>query len=105
MAEPATPRASHMEVQALERGRSEGFATAAIALGALSFIHLLGAEKAILAIVLAVLALRSAASKRSRARSWAAIGLSVGYLAIAAATLIIFHDKLGELIHLLQSLS
>ena len=48
------------EGAARRRGRSEGMATAALALGAVAFLNLLGAEKGILAIVLAVLSLRSA---------------------------------------------
>lgn len=103
MTEPA--RSLHQtEAQLLARGRSEGLATAAVAMGALSFIQLLGAEKAILAIVLAVLALRGAPSQQGRRRSYTAIVLGVVYLAITAATLILFHDELGELIRLLQSL-
>ena len=45
------------EGAALRTGRSEGMATAALALGAVAFLNLLGAEKGILAIVLAVLSL------------------------------------------------
>lgn len=103
MTEPArSPQQT--EAQLLARGRSEGLATAAIALGVLSFIQLLGAEKAILAIVLAVLALRGTPSQQGRRRSFAAIALGVVYLAITAVTLILFQDELAELIGLLQSL-
>ncbi len=104
MTGPATLDATPAEGQALARGRSEGLATAAVALGVLSFIQFLGAEKALLAIVLAVLALRGAGSRHSRIRGWVAIGLGSVYLAVTALTLIVFHDKLGELIQLLRSL-
>ena len=48
------------EGAARRRGRSEGLATAALAVGAVAFLNLLGVEKGILAIVLAVLSLRNA---------------------------------------------
>lgn len=100
MPAPATPP----DQQALQRGRSEGFAIAAVALGVLSFIQLLGTEKALLAIVLALLALRGLPSPRNRAQSRIAIALGVLYLAITAITLILFRDGLAELIELLQTL-
>lgn len=100
MPAPAFPS----DQQALRRGRSEGFAIAAVALGALSFIQLLGTEKALLAIVLALLALRSAQSRRTRRQGWTAIALGTLYLAITIATLILFREQLAELIRLLQSL-
>lgn len=89
---------------ALSRGRAEGFAISALALGALSFIQLLGTEKALLAIVLAILALRAAPSPRARIHSRIAIGLGLLYLAITLTALILFRDRFAELIRLLQSL-
>lgn len=85
-------------------GRAEGFAISALALGALSFIQLLGTEKALLAIVLAILALRAAPSPHSRTHSRIAIGLGVLYLVITLTALILFRDRFAELIRLLQSL-
>lgn len=92
------------DLDALRRGRSEGFAIAAVALGALSFIQLLGMEKALLAIVLAILALRGAQSPRARRQGWTAIALGAAYIAVTATALILFRDRFAELIRLLQSL-
>lgn len=86
------------------RGRAEGFAISALSLGALSFIQLLGTEKALLAIVLAVLAMRAAPYPHSRTHSRIAIGLGVLYLVITLTALILFRDRFAELIRLLQSL-
>ena len=104
MIQPSSARAEPTIDQALQRGRSEGFATAAAALGAVSFFQLLGVEKALLAILLAVIALRGAPTLRARRRSWIALGLGGLYVAIAAATVILFPDKVAELAKLLQSL-
>jgi hypothetical protein len=99
-----TPRGTNqIESELLARGRSDGLATAALALGALSFIQLLGAEKAILAIVLALLALRGPL-QQGRGRAVAGIVLGTVYLGVTAVTLVLFRDQLAELIHLLQSL-
>lgn len=95
---------SDTDFQALRRGRGEGFAIAAVALGVLSFIQMLGMEKALLAILLGLLALRSAVTPRSRRQGWTAIALGAAYLAVTITTLIVFRDRLGELIRLLQSL-
>ena len=89
---------------ARERGRSEGFAIAAVALGVLSFIQLLGAEKALLAVVLGILALRGAASPRARTQGRIAIALGAIYLAVTATALVLFRDQFAELIRLLQTL-
>jgi hypothetical protein len=88
----------------LIRGRKEGYATAALALSAVSFTHLLGAEKALLAIVLAVLALRGGRSSVARTRGWAAIALAGIYIVTVATVLVLFHDKLAQLIELLKDL-
>lgn len=98
------PLTDSNDQHALRRGRSEGFAIAALALGALSFVQLLGMEKALLSIVLAVLALRGAVSARSRRHARVAIALGALYLLITATTLIVFRDRLGELVRLLQTL-
>jgi hypothetical protein len=104
MAEPLAPRTDQPLDQAREQGRSEGLATAALALGALSFFQLLGAEKALLAIVLALVALRGARSQQIRRRGWAALVLGGAYLVVTGVTLVLYGDKLGELIRLLQTL-
>src|SRR4051794_32791237 len=85
-------------------GRSEGMATAALALGAVAFLNLLGVEKGILAIVLAVLALRGAPAGPSPRRARIAIALGVVQLATVVMALVLFHDKLRQLIELLRTL-
>lgn len=92
--------------EAFREGKRAGMALAAIASGAVAFISLLGIEKAVLAIVLAVLALRGAAAKsRTRRLAFVAVGLAVLYIVTFAVVMILFYDKLGELIRLLQQMS
>ena len=88
----------------LRKGRSEGMATAAVAIGALAFLNLLGAEKGILAVVLGVLALRNAPPRASQRRARVAIGLGAVQIATVVAVLVLFHDKLRQLIDLLRTL-
>lgn len=83
-------------------GRREGFATAALAIGLLSFVNLLGVEKGLLALVLGIAALSGTRIAARRAR--VAIGLGVLQLCSIALVLILFHEKLGELIALLTKL-
>lgn len=92
------------DAAALRRGRSDGLAFAALALSLVSFTNLLGAEKAALAIVLAVLALRSATPGAVRTRSWAAIALASIYIVSIATVLVMFREELAHLIQLLQDL-
>jgi hypothetical protein len=102
MSGPDGPTADR-EGAALRRGRSEGMATAALALGAVAFLNLLGVEKGILAIVLAVLSLRNApAGPRRRARI--AMALGVVQLATVVTALVLFHDELRQLVELLRTL-
>jgi hypothetical protein len=88
----------------LTRGRREGYATAALALSAVSFTHLLGAEKALLAILLAVMALRGGRSPVARSRGWAAIAIAGVYIVTLLTVLVLFRDELGQLIQLLKTL-
>ena len=60
--EPTPPSERDPLVIVYDRGRREGLATAAIALSATAYLNLLGAEKSILAIALALLASRGADS-------------------------------------------
>jgi len=105
MSEPNYPTKNHAEAAALNKGRGEGLALAALALSIVSFVNMLGAEKALLAIVLAVLGLRSAHSRASRRWCWIAIALASVYVATILLVLVLFHDQLGQLIHLLQTLA
>lgn len=90
--------------QARDDGRRQGLAIAALVLGLISFLNLLGAEKSVLAIVLATLALSGSASRAVRRRSLAAIGLAVIHLITIAMVLMLFRDELGQLFHLLNTL-
>ncbi len=90
---------------AYQRGRRMGLATGALALSVVAFVNLLGLEKSILAGVLALLALRGAAPavdviRRGRV----ALAIAVIHILTVAAVLIVFHDKLLQLLHLLQRL-
>jgi hypothetical protein len=92
---------------AYDEGRRVGLATAALTLSIVAFINLLGLEKSALAIVLASLALvgaspATAAAIRARVRTAIAIG---GVQIVMLLTLlVVFRDRLAQLIHLLQQL-
>jgi Mn2+/Fe2+ NRAMP family transporter len=93
------------DTRAFREGKSAGLAIAAIAGGAVAFISLLGLEKAILAILLAVLARRGAAPEsHTRRLASVAIGLGLLYVVIFAVVMALFRDELGELIRLLQQM-
>jgi hypothetical protein len=101
---PAGPSATETESAARIRGRGEGLAIAAVTLGAVAFINLLGAEKGILAIVFGVLAIRNVRSGPARRQGWIAIVLGAAQIATVVAVLVLFRDKLGQLLELLKSL-
>jgi hypothetical protein len=85
-------------------GRREGLAIAALALGLVSFLNLLGAEKSLLALVLAAVTLSGGCAGRARRRAWIAIGLAALHIVTIAVVLIVFQDKLGQLLGLLRTL-
>jgi hypothetical protein len=98
-----TAHASPAEVtRAHEDGRREGMAIAALAVAMIAFLNLLGAEKSILAAVLAVLAMSGSRSKAVRQRSLIAIGLAMLHIATIVIVLVFFWEELG---HLVQSLN
>jgi hypothetical protein len=109
--EPANPvvQLSEMEKQiaaAFDTGRRAGFATAAVALSVVAFVNMFGAEKAILAIVLAMIALRGSATGlpyRRLART--AIGIASAFIVTVVVVLTVWWDKLAELVTLLAKLS
>jgi hypothetical protein len=88
-------------------GQRYAYATASLLLGIASFINLLSLEKALLAIVFAWLALKSnpppALTER---RTWAWCGLTLGLLmfVLVPALLIVFSDRVRELLTALQRL-
>ena len=89
-----------------DEGRRVGLAIAAIAVAAVAFLSLLGVEKAILALILAVLAFRGAASNSpGRKLAIAAIGIVILYVITVVIVLLVYHEKLAELIRLIQHLS
>ncbi len=91
--------------KAFQEGRQLGLATAALALSIAGFVNLLGAEKPILAGVLALMALQGGASSRAIfSRGRAALVLAAIYLLTIVAVCIVFHDKLLQLLQLLQKL-
>jgi len=91
---------------AYQEGRRLGLATAALALSAVAFVNLLGFEKSILAGVLAILSLEGAApAARILRRGRAALAIAAVHVVTIVAVLVLFHDKLRDLIHLLQKLS
>lgn len=91
---------------AFSRGRQVGLATAALALSIVSFISLLGLEKAILAAVLGIAAWRMTPSNpQGKKRSRLAITISAVYAVIFIVAIVLYYDKFSEFIHMLQQLS
>lgn len=92
---------------AFQRGRRMGLATAALALGVISFLNLLGAEKSLLAIALAFMALRGAELPNQLVRSRARIALMLGVLHMLTIVVILalFQDEFRELLNLVYELS
>jgi hypothetical protein len=93
-------------VQAFEDGRRAGLATAALALSVVAFFSLLGAEKALLAIALGVLARRgSQPGSAGRRLATMAIGVGTVFLITIAFVLIAFWNELVGLVNYLRQLS
>lgn len=97
-----TDEMTQVERAAYSRGRGEGLAIAALAVGGVAFINLLGAEKALLALILAMSAL--GLRDGSSTKAVAAISLSCLYLVTMAGVLIVYRDKIGPLVRLLKDL-
>jgi hypothetical protein len=90
---------------AYEAGRRAGLATAALALSIAAFINLLSLEKSVLAIVLGFLALKGARHRRAEHRfARAAIVIGAVHVVTLVTVLIVFHDRLAELIRLLRQI-
>ncbi len=82
-----------------------GLATGALALSVVAFVNLLGMEKSILAGVLALLALQGAAPAADLIRRGRiALAIAVVHILTVIFLLVVFHDKLLQLLHLLQKL-
>lgn len=92
--------------EAYETGRRVGIGVSALAIGLVSFLSLLGAEKAILAIVLGTLAVRgSNGGTLPRRLGRAAIVLGALFLLTMGLVLIVWWDKVVEFVQLMQQLS
>jgi hypothetical protein len=92
--------------QAFEDGRRAGLATAAMALSLVSFLSLLGAEKALLAIALAIIARRgSQPGSAGRRLATMAIGVATVFLVSIAFILIVFWKELGDFVNYFRQLS
>jgi hypothetical protein len=96
---PPVDRESFLE------GRRTGLAIGALAASAVAFISLLGIEKAILALVLAVLAMRgSAPSTPARRLAWVSLGVVLLYILTFVVVVALLHERLAELIRMLQQM-
>lgn len=92
--------------QAFAAGRRAGLATAALAVSLIAFLSLLGAEKALLAIALGVLARRGAQpGSAGRRLATVAIGIATVFLITITFVLIVFWKQLVDLVHHLMQLS
>ncbi len=90
---------------AFQRGRCMGLATGALALSVVAFVNLLGMEKSILAGVLALLALRGAVPAAGFIRRGRiALAIAAIHILTVVVVLVVLHDKLLQLLHLLQKL-
>jgi NADH:ubiquinone oxidoreductase subunit K len=98
MSSPITNEPTALQV-AYERGRNVGLATGAIALSVVAYVNLLGIEKSLLAIVLAVLALKNArALATPRFRALLALGFAAVHAITVIVVLILFREKLTQLL-------
>jgi hypothetical protein len=103
MAESIDTEAIH---SAHRDGYRLGLATSALALSAVAFVNMLGIEKSVLSAVLALLALQGAKPiDQLLRRGRAALLVSAVYAVTIVTVLVLYHDKLSDLIHLLQKLS
>jgi len=92
--------------EAFRAGRRAGLAVAALVLSMVSFLSLLGAEKAILAIVLGVLAARGAPpASLARRLGIAAVCIGAAFVLTLAVVLVVFWGQVLEFMQLLQKLS
>ena len=91
---------------AFDAGRRVGFGVSALVLSLVGFLSLLGAEKAILAIVLSALAVRG--GKRgtlSRRLGITAISIGSVFVVSLIGVLVVFWDRVVEFITMLEELS
>lgn len=88
-------------------GQKYAYATASLLVGIICYVQLLGMERAILAILFALLALKATPEpKLEKRRLWAKAGLVLGIITmILIPVIVIFKfDQVKELIHAFESL-
>ncbi len=88
-------------------GQKYAYATAALLAGVASYVSLLGMEKGLLALFFAWMALRSSPTPVLTARrGWAKLGavLGAGMVVLVPAALLMFRDRIGDLIAALERL-
>ena len=89
-------------------GQRYTLASLALGLALLSFVNLAGLEKAIVAIILAVKALKPTPEPAlEQRRGWArlAIGLASAHAVLVAAVILLNLDRIGRLIDALRAMS
>lgn len=85
-------------------GWGAGLAMGALSMSVLSYINMLGMEKSIFAIVLAVMVLRGANTPLAHSRARWALGIAIFHVGLILASLVLFRDSLLRLLHLLATL-
>ena len=92
--------------EAFRAGRCVGFGISALTLALVGFVSLLGAEKAILAIVLGILAIRgSGRGTQARRLGIAAISVGTFFILALVVSLVLFWGQIQHFIQMLQKLS
>ncbi len=87
-------------------GRRDGFGIAAIVVGIVTFVSLLGIEKAVVAIVLGALAMQGARQgSRARRLGGAALILAITFEVAFIVLIIVFREQVGAFISALEALS
>jgi hypothetical protein len=89
-------------------GQRYMLATLALVLALLSFFNLAGLEKAVVAVVLAIRALRPGPGPQLEARrGWArlAVGLGIAHIVLLATVILLNLDRLPKLFQVLRALS
>ena len=106
---PETKAESHLFDEtakaAYRQGRQQGLAVAALTMSLVAFVSLLGLEKAILAGIMGVVALRGAPlGSSARKLGVTAVVIVCVYIATFGVLLVLFHEKFAQLFRLLQQL-
>lgn len=87
-------------------GRRDGFGIAAIVIAIVTFVSLLGIEKAVVAAVLGALAMQTAPQgSRARRLGGAALILAITFEVMFIVLIIVFREQVGTLIAALEALS